>query len=182
MGRHSSSRQWSFYGSLFSWSFPWLVMAAVAGVAVWFAVAALGREELSPPAEPQSDIVLVDESPTPSPTPTLEVVKPKPSVSVTPAQPVPPLITDVSVQILNATSSADAGEKMADRLSDLGFEIVTIQPAGQSYDQTTVFWSHEGAEAAARALAERYGWLVSERPENLSDTVDLHVVVGADQV
>ncbi|MFN2525409.1 MAG: LytR C-terminal domain-containing protein [Actinomycetota bacterium] len=182
MGRHSSSRQWTFYKSLASWSFPWLVMAAVAGAAVWFAVAALGREELSPPAPPQADVTIVEETPSPSPTPTPELVKPSPTISVEPAEPVPPLITDVSVQVLNATSNPDAGDRMAARLTDLGFQIVTVQPAGQSYELTTVFWSHDGAEAAARALAKRYGWQAAERPENLSETVDLHVVVGADQV
>ncbi|HEX2241316.1 MAG TPA: LytR C-terminal domain-containing protein [Actinomycetota bacterium] len=182
MGRHSSSRQWGFYRSLLSWSLPWLVMAAIAGIAVWFAVAALGREELSPPAAPQSDVALVDETPTPSPTPTLELVEPTRSPSAAPAKPVPPLITDVSVQVLNATPDSAAGDRMAERLAELGFQVVTVQPAGQTYEQTTVFWSHEGAEDAARALAERYGWLVAERPDNLSETVDVHVVVGADQV
>lgn len=182
MGRHSSSRQWGFYRSLLSWSFPWLVMATVAGIAVWFAVAALGRDELSPPDPPQAQTAVVEESASPSPSPTPELVEPMPSISVAPAKPVPPLITDVSVQVLNATAATDAGDEMAQRLTDLGFEIVTVQPAGQSYELTTVFWSHEGAAEAARALAERYGWEAAPRPENLSPEVDLHVIVGADQL
>ncbi|HEV3472033.1 MAG TPA: LytR C-terminal domain-containing protein, partial [Actinomycetota bacterium] len=69
----------------------------------------------------------------------------------------------------------------ADRLSELGYEVVAIEGSSKQYPATTVFWSHPRAQDAAEALAERFGWLAQPKPANLSATVDIHVVVGSDE-
>ena len=69
---------------------------------------------------------------------------------------------------------------MADRLTHLGFKVRAINPS-VSYARTTVYWSYPAAAPAARALAARFGWDVGPKPANLSPTVSIHVVVGADE-
>jgi hypothetical protein len=86
------------------------------------------------------------------------------------------------VQVLNATSSSSADDMMADRLASLGFDVISVDSASGSYPRTTVFWSYPEATAAAEALARRFGWVVDEKPSNLSATVALHVVVGDDEI
>ena len=192
MGRHSSSGQAPFYRSLVGWFLPWVLIAAVAGAAVWVAVDALGQDEInaslppandndndngvdvpSPPAETQKETAEPEDTP-----------KPKESKTAKPEDPTaePELITDgVSVQVLNATSVPDADDRMADRLASLGYSVVAIDSASTHYPATTVFWSTDSDEAAATALAEHFGWIAEPKPKNLSATVDIHVVVGADE-
>jgi hypothetical protein len=71
---------------------------------------------------------------------------------------------------------------MADRLSSLGFEVVAVEGSSRQYPETTVFWSFPAAQEAAERLAGKYGWVAAAKPANLSSTVDLHVVVGSDEV
>jgi hypothetical protein len=92
------------------------------------------------------------------------------------------LITEgISVQILNASGTAGAEEAMSDRLERLGFDVAAVAPASTEYPETTVFWSFEESKPAARALANRFGWVAEPKPDNLSATVDIHVVVGEDE-
>ena len=185
MGRHSSTEQGPFVMSLVAWLLPWVLIAAVAGVAVSIAVDALGRDALEtspPPAAATSP----SPSPTPSPSP---IASPTPTrtrpakTSPKPTETEVPLITEgVTVQVLNATSSSSADDMMADRLASLGFDVISVDSASGSYPRTTVFWSYPEATAAAEALARRFGWVVDEKPSNLSATVALHVVVGDDEI
>jgi hypothetical protein len=204
MGRHSSDRQFRFYRSVAGWFLPWALVAAVAVTAMWIAVDAIGQEDLDarPPAGASGGR---DASPSASPSPSpSSSPSPSPSARSTPrpgggggdnAEPPEgegenggqprekprPLITEgVSVQVLNGTSSPTAADAMAARLQDLGFRIEVVAGA-TPYDQTTVFWSSEGAGPAARRLASRFGWIAGPKPANLSADVDLHVVVGADE-
>ena len=71
---------------------------------------------------------------------------------------------------------------MADRLAGLGFVIEAVEGSSKTYPATTVFWSYPEAEDAARALAERFGWVAEAKPANLSETVAIHVVVGEDEI
>ncbi|MBA2311416.1 MAG: LytR C-terminal domain-containing protein [Actinobacteria bacterium] len=97
-----------------------------------------------------------------------------------PAEPAP-LITDgITVQVLNGTADAAADDLMANRLAQLGFDVIAID-ASTSYAETTVFWSYAEAEPAAQALGARFGWHVAPKPDNLSSQVALHVVVGDDE-
>jgi hypothetical protein len=184
MGKHSSSQQGPFVMSLVAWLLPWVLIAAVAGVAVSIAVDALGRDALEtspPPAAARSPSPTPTPSPVPSPTPART---PRPTKS--PSQPTETevaLITEgITVQVLNATTSTSADDVMADRLATLGFDVISVESASGSYARTTVFWSYPEASAAGEALARRFGWVVQEKPSNLSATVALHVVVGADEV
>ncbi|MFN2389512.1 MAG: LytR C-terminal domain-containing protein [Actinomycetota bacterium] len=187
MGRHSSDRRWPFYRSVVGWFMPWAIMAVIAGTAVWVAVDALGSDDLESPARV---VGRTTPSPSASPTPTPESSpssspSPTRSASASPARSPsapPALITEgVSVQVLNATSDPGADDRMADRLARLGFDVVAVDSASGAYPETTVFWSFPEAEPAAAALARRFGWTSAPKPENLSSTVDLHVVVGDDE-
>jgi hypothetical protein len=190
MGRHSSHSDFAFYRSVVGWLLPWLLIAAVFATGVWFAVDALGGG-----GDGEPKVASTAETPTPkstkSPSP-----KPDPSRSREAAGGTPggspfegggkedgdvKLITEgITIQVLNGTGSALAGTDMSDELSGLGFEVVVVNEASKAYELTTVFWSSEAAREAAEALAGRFGWVAEPKPANLTDSVSLHVVVGAD--
>jgi hypothetical protein len=191
MGRHSSPEQSSFYRSLLGWFLPWVLVAAVAGVAVWIAVGALGQGPLdTPPPQSTSE----ENGPRPtngtgnspgdgvSPSPTPEKQQRKDRKPKSEARNRPKLITDgMTVQVLNATTSGGSGSAMANRLENLGFRIAAVGRAASVYDRTTVFWSFDASRRAGRLLARRFGWEVDPAPVNLSRSVALHVVVGQDE-
>ena len=183
MGRHSSPAQGPFYRSIIIWALPWLMIASVVLVAVIIAIDAVGGDDLDAlPAAQQTRSV--EPEPTEATTPSSEPVKtpePETTPKKEPKDDEVALITDVTVQVLNGTGVSDADDRMADRLSELGYEVVAIEGSSKQYSATTVFWSHPGAQDAAEALAERFGWLAQPKPDNLSATVDLHVVVGSDE-
>ena len=187
MGRHSSDSQISFYRSFLKWAAPWLLVAIVAVAAVWVGVGALGDGPLET-ASPAND---AEPSPTPDasiePTPT-----PEPEVSVEPTptpEPEPdetpemaaPSGAGVTMQVLNGTGVEEANDRVAARLEKLGYQIVNLEGATTAYSATTVFWSYPDARKPAMKLAEYFGWEAAPKPDNLSSTVDLHIVVGADE-
>ena len=189
MGRHSSPEQSPYVRSVAGWVLPWVLVAAVAVVAVVVGVSALGQQPIDARPPPESDrrAAAPESSPTeePSPTPTRdrdEDRKDRKDRKEDEGEP-PALITGgVTVQVLNATGDTRADEEMTARLRDLGFEIAAVVTASRRYDRTTVFWSSAGDRAAGRALAERFGWKADPKPANLSSSVDVHVVIGADEV
>ena len=69
---------------------------------------------------------------------------------------------------------------MATELTELGFQVVTVESTSKPYKETKVYWSFPDAERAGEALASKRRWLVDEKPDNLADSVSLHVVVGTD--
>lgn len=185
MGRHSSDNQWPFYRSVVGWLLPWAIMAAIAITAVWVAVDTLGKDDVPVAApSPTPTVEVTEAAPTevPSPVPTAKETKePEPEETEAPER--PELITaGISVQVLNGTNAPEGDDLMADRLSRHGYEIIAVGGANKTYVRTTVFWSFPEAEKAARALADRFGWVADKKPDNLSSTVDLHVVVGQDEV
>ena len=111
-------------------------------------------------------------SPTPEPTKTKSEKKKD--------KPVRLIIEGVTIQVLNGTSDPEAGQAMATELTELGFQVVTVESTSKPYKETTVYWSIPDAERAGDALASKRNWLVDEKPDNLSDSVSLHVVVGDD--
>lgn len=190
MGRHSKGDQGPFYRSLLGWFLPWFLIALVVGVAIWFLVNAIGGEELQPsvadrspsptrsaePSPSETELVLATPEPTESKAP-----KPKPTRSKEPKDVA--LITEgINIQVLNGTGDTSADDAVADRLTGLGYRIEAIDDSSKAYARTTVFWSYPEAQTAAERLAARMGWLVQPKPDNLSDTVALHVVVGEDEV
>jgi hypothetical protein len=184
MGRHSSPEQGPFYRSIIGWLLPWFMIAVVVLVAVWVAVDAVGGDDLdaTPVARETEPAVeettpAVEETPTEEPTP-----EQTPKPERTPKEDKVALITKgITVQVLNGTGVSDADDRMAERLGDLGYEVVAIEGSSKQYGSTTVFWSFPEARDAAEALAERFGWIAQLKPANLSSTVDLHIVVGSDE-
>ena len=171
---------------------PWLLIAALVGIAVWFLVGTLGgddptvpvaqeTESPSPTPSPEPSETLVVASPTDTPTPKASP-KPKPKPSKTKEPDEELIVEGINIQILNSTSDTSVDDALADRLSALGFRIENLESASRAYPRTTVFWSYPEAQKAAERLAARFDWLAQPKPDNLSATVALHVVVGNDEL
>lgn len=189
MGRHSSPQQGPFYRSIIAWLLPWLMIAAAVVVAVYIAIDAVGQDDTEIPVARSSSAPPVTEEPTEDPEPTPveteqpeETPEPKPRETETDGGDEELITEDITVQVLNGTASTGADDAMADRLSSLGYDVVAVEGSSAQYSETTVFWSFPGAQQAAERLAEKYGWLAAAKPSNLSSTVDLHVVVGSDEI
>ncbi len=134
-------------------------------------------EEPSEEASPEATDEPSEEA-TPEPT---EEPSPEPT---TPAAEVDP--GEVSIQVLDAVGGEDgaaAARAVADELREAGYDVVVVNRAGRPYDVTTVFWS-AGQEAGGRQVASALGTSQAEETPDevqLSDSVDVHVVVGADR-
>lgn len=189
MGRHSSESQAAFYRSFAKWLVPWLVIATIVGVGVWMGVGFLGTgplETQSPASDTQSTESpsgVETTSPTPEPTPT-PTPDPTPTVEPEPEQTpkaTAPRGNGLTVQVLNGTGVEEANDRVAAELEKLGYEIINLEGASKAYSSTMVYWSYPEARKPARRLAAHFGWDAGPKPENLSATVALHVVVGADE-
>lgn len=185
MGRHSSNSSLAFYRSVAAWFLPWVLVAGVVATGIWLAVDALGNDDIETPkiagATEDPSPTPRREVTTPTPTPTPATGKsPKPEVSRSPAPEVELITENMTVQVLNGTGDPSADDRMASQLSELGYEVVSVQGSSKEYQQTTVFWSYTESQEAAERLAERFDWQVGPKPSNLSTTVALHVVVGLD--
>lgn len=152
---------------------PWAVIGAIVLGGVWVAVHSVVGQGTGPGpslAKASGARQRRDRSVVAAP-----VASPQPSVRAK-------LITSgITVQVLNATNSPDAADRMANRLTKLGYRVYAISQASVLYDHTTVFWATSEAKPAAQALAEHFGWASAPKPGNLSTAVSLHVVVGADE-
>jgi hypothetical protein len=181
VGRHSSPRQWRYYLSILRYALPWILVTVFGVTAVWAGVGALGDDELDPTKGP---VVSEAEDPSPraEPTPDATPVEPEETPDEESEERELSLITEgMTVQVLNGTSVTGADQAMAGRLQELGYQVVNVVPASITYAETTVLWSYAESEKAAVRLAERFGWQVKPKPDNLSTQVALHVVVGADE-
>ena len=87
-----------------------------------------------------------------------------------------------SIQVLNASSDADAAEAMASVLAEEGFSVELVETARRIYGRTTVFWAPGGGRRAAVALADHFGWRSAPKPTSLTDDIPVHVVVGEDEI
>jgi hypothetical protein len=91
---------------------------------------------------------------------------------------------EISVQVLDGILS-DGGARareVADDLVTAGHPLVNFGSSSRGYDETTVFYT-DGQEDEGRQVAADNGWDVL-RPASevgLSDSVDVHVVVGQDE-
>ena len=91
----------------------------------------------------------------------------------------------VSIQVLDAvgTDGGAAAEAVAAELRDAGYDVIVVNQASVGYEVTTVFWT-EGEGPGGRAVAATLGTDQAERTPDevqLSDSVDVHVVVGTDR-
>lgn len=117
-------------------------------------------------------------APEASPSETEPEPEPEPTETVDPAS--------VSIQVLDAVGGEDgraAAEAVAEELRAAGYDVVVVNRAGRTYEETTVFWSTD-QEAAGRQVAAELGAARAEATPSevsLSDSVDVHVVVGADR-
>lgn len=97
--------------------------------------------------------------------------------------PSPPLApSSITLQVLDAVLDDDgrATGDLARRLREAGYNVVAQHAAVRRYEVTAVFYT-PGFEQAARQVAATFGFQrVEVKPDNLSDTVQVHVVVGAD--
>jgi hypothetical protein len=100
----------------------------------------------------------------------------EPSRTVDPAE--------VSVQVLDAVGDGGVtASAAAEELREAGFDVIVINRASRGYDVTTVFWT-DGQGPGGRAVAEALGTdeaRVTPAEVRLSDSVDVHVVVGSDR-
>lgn len=91
---------------------------------------------------------------------------------------------EVSVQVLDAVGDGGVtASAAADELREAGFDVIVINRASRGYDVTTVFWT-DGQGPGGRAVAAALGTTearVTPEEVRLSDSVDVHVVVGTDR-
>lgn len=105
---------------------------------------------------------------------------PAPAEDPASAEAIPP--QQITVQVLDAADDEGvAAGDVAATLREDGYRVVAEHPAIRTYQQTTVFYS-PGHEASARQIAAEYGFpRVGPMPDNLNDTVRVHIVVGRDR-
>ena len=99
-------------------------------------------------------------------------------------EPSPPAIepSEISVQVLDGyrEDGGAAADAVYEQLESAGYRIIARNPA-IAYEVTTVLWT-AGYEAEGRQVAEEIGAPEArEQPGNLSTSVNVHVVVGADR-
>lgn len=88
----------------------------------------------------------------------------------------------ISVQVLDGyrEDGGTAADAVFEQLQSAGYNIIARNPA-IAYEVTTVLWT-EGFEAEGRQVAQEIGAAeVRQQPGNLSNEVNVHVVVGADR-
>ncbi len=124
----------------------------------------------SAPTQPPATPTATDDEPPETPTGT-------PTATIPPDAPEP---GETSVQVLDGAGDSAATEAVVALLRELGYEVVAVNATARSYDETTVFYS-QGQEAAAEALRARDPRFaeIAANP-NLSEDVNVHVVVGSD--
>lgn len=163
-----------------------LVAAILAFAVYWLLVG--GQEPSLPTAEaPTTPAVTVPTATTPPPPPPpapAPAPEPTPTAPAT-ATPEPTagqIGAGVTVQVLFGAGTDEARYQAAIAvLEDLGYEVTAAGQAIQSYTETTVFASpgHEG-DAAALVAADPRFTVVGDNPGNLTEEIDIHVVVGDD--
>lgn len=160
---------------------------------------AAGESETDTPAEPteavtsepapeateptEAETSEPEPEPTPTPTPSKSPSpKPSPTATAEPATSGEFAPGDISVQVLDAVldDGGETSKRVFDELKADGYRAVARNQAVRKYDVTTVMYT-PGNEAKARQIAKQYGYSrVEPQPGNLSNSVDVHLVVGAD--
>jgi hypothetical protein len=90
--------------------------------------------------------------------------------------------SSVTIQVLDGfkTDGGTAADDLTGQLEGAGYSVVARNDA-LNYASTTVLFNPGFEAAAQQVAAELGGAVVSEQPGNLSTSVELHVVVGADR-
>ncbi|HWB70933.1 MAG TPA: LytR C-terminal domain-containing protein [Egibacteraceae bacterium] len=141
-----------------------------------------GPSPIAPPATHPSPASTTSPPAPPPPTPSAPESAAAPPASASPspdvlAQAAPP--SQTTVQVLDGVGDGVRARRAAAVLRELGYDVVAVNAAVE-YSTTTVLYSR-GHEAEARALMARdRRFAALRRNPNLSESVDLHVVVGRD--
>lgn len=88
----------------------------------------------------------------------------------------------ISIQVLDGvlTDNGEAMGQLAQALRDQGYNVIAENRARQPYEQTTVFYT-AGYQAQAEQVAAAIGAsAVEQQPGNLSEEVQVHIVVADD--
>lgn len=88
----------------------------------------------------------------------------------------------ISIQVLDGvlTDDGETMRQLAQALRDQGYNVVAENRARQPYEQTTVFYT-DGYQAQAEQVAAAIGAsAVDQQPGNLSEEVQIHIVVADD--
>jgi hypothetical protein len=86
----------------------------------------------------------------------------------------------VTVQVLDGGVGRSAVDEVVLLLEDAGYDVVAVNVARCCYERTTALWS-AGREGLAGDLATAIDGIAEvRRNPNLSEVVDVHVVVGTD--
>jgi hypothetical protein len=136
-------------------------------------------DEPGEPATPETPA----ETPDPEPEPTDEPADEEPDPATEePEAPAAFAPGEISVQVRDA--AGDGGARMRaveQRLRADGYRVVATHTAIRIYERSTIFFT-QGAEDKAHFMAGNYPefTIVDEKPDNLSASVNVHVVVGQD--
>lgn len=107
---------------------------------------------------------------------------PSPGATSGPAAPAGEVVPGTTVQVIaGANTTAQQVDAAVQVLAQMGYAVTEDGVSGNAYAQTTVFPS-PGQEAAAEALVAsdpRFA-VVGENPGNLTDQLQIHVLVGED--
>lgn len=88
----------------------------------------------------------------------------------------------ISIQVLDGVLTDDgaAMRELAQALRDQGYNVVAENRARQPYERTTVFYSGDFRVQAEQVAAAIGADVVEQQPGNLSETVQVHIVVADD--
>lgn len=181
MGRHSVGDERAFWKSLLLFGLKWVGVIALPALAIW-GVWRLVNQPESPTNVASVTKTQPDRSPSPEPpaesAPPADVAPPAESPPA--PEPAPSPKRSGKLQVLNGSATSGTGQKAADRLREVGYEIVAVQNASRRYEKTTIFYQ-EGSRALADEIAALFGFgIVEAAPSNLSKQVPISVVVGDD--
>ena len=93
-----------------------------------------------------------------------------------PAVPVPAL----QIEVLNGCGESGLGQRVADRLRDMGHDVVRVDDAPGSGFARTVILDRRGRDRLSRGLARQIGPCPVLLERTQGAPVDLTLIVGAD--
>jgi hypothetical protein len=139
------------------------------------------RSETEPPTEAETEPETEPETET-EPEPATETETEPATEEETEPEPARIDPSTVTIQVLDGfqVDAGAAAQEVSATVRELGYQVIAENRALR-YSITTVLYT-AGSQAAAEQVARDLGVdVVAEKPDNLSDTVMVHIVVGADR-
>jgi hypothetical protein len=179
MARHTDPDDTSFRRSLLRAAAGGLI-AMVVTFAITAVLTQIGRD-----APSQGPVVEFDDALTSGPSPSPVLPQPTAAETSRPTEPVVEPASEiardmVTVQVLYAPGLDDLAGEVAAILRDLGYSVAAVNATDRTTDTTTIL-ATAGREEAAEELRDadpRFG-VIAEN-DGFSESVDLHILVGAD--